>query len=249
MKKKLLRERMRREIEAEAAALEEKVEGREELSSISPAEDSYAKLLEKARALSPKEHKIIRIFKKPLLAVAVIVVLGVGASVGVSGAKLFVPRVEHRGDGERVNVSVNNDEDYIEVTEEEAYEEIEERLGILALRLQYKPKGMELETVCISEDMGEALLEFYYDENILTIYENKQIEEASTNVQSDGKVIDQIEHFYLDKILEITEIDKQGGEMFYQTQIEYGNAYYYLSTNMEVREFENILQGLFFESM
>lgn len=247
MKKKLLRERVKREIEAEADALEEKVKGKEE---IGPSSDLYARILKDARESSSKSRKLIRIFKKTLLAVTAVVVLGTAASICTSGAKLFVPWVEKRGDGERVNVSINNDDaDYVELTEDEAYEEIEERLGILALRLRYKPKGMELKTVCISEDMGEALLEFYQDEYILTVYENKQNDGASINVQSDGQVVDQIEQFYLGDEVEIIEIQDTDNRIRYQTQIEYGNAYYYLTTNMELKEFENIIQGLIFKNV
>lgn len=46
MKKKLLRERVKREIEAEADALEEKVKGKEE---IGPSSDLYARILKDAR--------------------------------------------------------------------------------------------------------------------------------------------------------------------------------------------------------
>ena len=137
----------------------------------------------------------------------------------------------------------------MELTEDEAYEEIEERLGILALRLQYKPEEMELEKIYIDEKMGEALLEFYCEENVLTIYENKQNDGASINVQSDGRVVDQIEQFYLGDELEIIEIQDTDNRNRYQTQIEYGNAYYYLTTNMELKEFENIIQGLIFKNV
>lgn len=247
MKKKLLRERVKREIEAEADALEEKVKGKED---IGPSSDLYARILKDARESSSKSRKLIRIFKKPLLAVTAVVVLGTAASICTSGAKLFVPWVEKRGDGERVNVSINNDDaDYVELTEDEAYEEIEEKLGILALRLQYKPQNMVLETVYINEDMGEALLEFYCEEHVLTIYENKQNDTASTNNQADGKIVDSIEQFYLGENIEITEIDKNNGEFFYQTQIEYGNAFYYLTTDLELKEFKNILQGLIFKNV
>lgn len=246
MKKKLLRERVKREIEAEADALEEKVKGKEE---IGPSSDLYARILKDARESSSKSRKLIRIFKKPLLAVTAVVVLGTAASICTSGAKLFVPWVESRRDGERVNVSVNNDEEYIEITEDEAYNEIEEKLGILALRLQYKPEKMELEKIYIDEKMGEALLEFYYEEHVLTIYENKRNDTASTNNQADGKIVDSIEQFYLGENIEITEIDKNNGEFFYQTQIEYGNAFYYLTTDLELKEFKNILQGLIFKNV
>ena len=106
-----------------------------------------------------------------------------------------------------------------------------------------------MKTVCISEDMGEALLEFYQDEYILTVYENKQNDGASINVQSDGQVVDQIEQFYLGDEVEIIEIQDTDNRIRYQTQIEYGNAYYYLTTNMELKEFENIIQGLIFKNV
>lgn len=246
MKKKLLRERVKREIEAEADALEEKVKGKEE---IGPSSDLYARILKDARESSSKSRKLIRIFKKPLLAVTAVVVLGTAASICTSGAKLFVPWVEKRGDGERVNVSINNDEEYVEVTEDEAYEEIEEKLGILALRLQYKPKGMELEKIYIDSDTGEALLEFYYDDCILTLYENKQYGSSSTHIQSDGKVIGEVEHFYLGEKLNIVELDKNNGDIFYRVQLEYGNAYYYLLSDMELKEFESVIQGIIFKNV
>ncbi len=246
MKKKLLRERVKREIEAEADALEEKVKGKEE---IGPSSDLYARILKDARESSSKSRKLIRIFKKPLLAVTAVVVLGTAASICTSGAKLFVPRVEKRGDGERVNVSINNDDaDYVELTEDEAYEEIEERLGILALRLQYKPEEMELGKIYIDEKMGEALLEFYCEDYVLTIYENKQNDTSYFNMQSDG-IIKKFDHFYLEKELEILEIDGNDGKVFYQTQIEYRNAYYYLSSDMNLEEFENVLQGIIFKNV
>ena len=108
---------------------------------------------------------------------------------------------------------------------------------------------MELEKIYIDEKMGEALLEFYCEENVLTIYENKQNDGASINVQSDGRVVDQIEQFYLGDELEIIEIQDTDNRNRYQTQIEYGNAYYYLTTNMELKEFENIIQGLIFKNV
>ncbi len=247
MKKKLLRERVKREIEAEADALEEKVKGKEE---IGPSSDLYARILKDARESSSKSRKLIRIFKKPLLAVTAVVVLGTAASICTSGAKLFVPRVEKRGDGERVNISINNDDaDYVELTEDEIYEKIEENLGILALRLQYRPKGMELEKVHISGEMGEALLEFYYGELVLTVYQNKQNDSSNFRMNSDGILVKKIEQFYLGKELEILEVNKENGEVFYQTQIEYGNAYYYLSSDMEVEEFENVLQGIMIKNV
>ena len=137
---------------------------------------------------------------------------------------------------------------FIELNEEDAYEKIEKELGILALRLADKPNGLKMEKVYIEAEMGEAVMEFCYNDNILSIYENKQNAKASFNAQVDGKEVDKIETFYLEKELEILEIDKKDGNIFYWVQLEYGNAYYQLSTDMELEYFKNILYGLVFKN-
>jgi len=108
---------------------------------------------------------------------------------------------------------------------------------------------MELGKVFIDQEMGEASMEFYYGDNVLTIYENKQYEDASTGFQSDGEVKDTVELFYLGQNVEIKEIDRGDGHLFYRIQLEYGNAYYYVIGDMELEEFENILMGIIFKTM
>ena len=136
----------------------------------------------------------------------------------------------------------------MELTEEEAYERIEEEIGILALRLGSKPRDMRLKDVFIDAETGEALMEFQYDDHILTIYANKQIKEASFNAQLDGKLIETIETFYLEKSVEVVEIDNNDGVIFYRTQIEHANAYYLLSSDMKLEQFESILYDIIFKN-
>lgn len=250
MDKEQLRERLQIEIETQAKALEKEVIEKEELASLEMPEDSYQDLKKRIGALQNTRKKTFHVHRKRLLAVALAAVLLVAAGVGASGAKLFVPRVENRGEEDAANVVINNDEYLrIEISEKEAYEEIEDEIGILALRLGYKPKGMELESVYIGEEMGEALMEFYYQDSILTIYENKQDNRSSFAARPDGKIIDTIELFYTGQELEILEIENDEDGIFYQTQLEYGNAFYYLSSDIELNEFQDILSELFFENI
>ncbi len=246
------KERVKQEIEEEAAALEKRVMENRELSDIKMPEDSYQDLL---RRLSEREaeKKPRRNRRRVLSAAAMVAVLVIAGSVGigVSGAKLFVPRIGNRGnESEELDVTVNNDQVYYgDLTEEEAYEEIEEKLGIQALRLGYKPKGMSLEKVYIDTDSYEAQMEFYCESQILTVYENRKYESASINGLVDGTIVDTIELFYLNQKIEISEIDKNEGNLFYQTHFKQGNAYYYLSTDLELEEFEEILYGIIFENV
>ena len=177
MEKKDVKEWVRSGIEAEASALEQNVNDNQELDGIEMPEDSFADLMARIEASekngAAKSPNPFRIRKRTLLAVALVAILIAALGAGATGAKLFVPKVENRGKDGELRIAINSDgEDAVlrEITEEEAYQEIEEKLGILALRLGYKPNGMELEKVFIDGEMGEAQMEFYYGQHILTVY-------------------------------------------------------------------------------
>lgn len=261
MKKEDLKEKLKQEIELEASALERRVNTKKSLASLEMPEDSYEDLMKRIQAKEESEQesvdkpkrkvKIIPFGtrRKALATVAMVAVLVVGTGLGVNGAKLYMLNVKNRDQNDRVDIAVDTDDIfYVNLTEEEAYEKIEEEMGILALRLADKPKGMELGEVIINAEMGEALMEFYYDDYALSVYENRQNKNASFNAQLDGKIIDKVETFYFEKELDVLEIDKKDGNTFYWVQLEYGNAYYQLSTDMKLDEFKNVLYGLVFKS-
>lgn len=187
--------------------------------------------------------------RKALATVAMVAVLVVGTGLGVNGARLYVLNARNRTQDSRVDIGADTEDvAYFELTEEEAYQKIEEDIGILALRIIYKPEGMKLEKVYIDTHMGEALMEFYYNNHILTIYQERQNHNASTNLQADGVLVDKIDTFYLEQEIKILELDKKDGSIFYQSQLQYGNAYYYLSSDMELEDFKGILCGMIFKS-
>ena len=244
MRENKFRKWIRTEIETEAEALEKKAEENTELSSLHMPEDSFADLMSRIEA----EKKIRR---RTLVAVALAAVLLAALGLGASGERLFAPTVESEiADGE-YNVRVINGEDvqYFDWTEEEAYEEIEERLGILALRLGYKPKGMELKEVHISEDMGEAQMVFVDENAILRIYENKQSGNSTFNTHFDGQVLDEINIFQYDEKINILKIEGDNSSDLFAIQLEKGNAYYYVISNLDMDGFEEVVQEIFFTSV
>lgn len=257
MRENKFRKWIRTEIETEAEALEKKAEENTELSSLQMPEDSFADLMSRIEAEKKNaagNSSAIRPFhirRRTLVAVALAAVLLAALGLGASGERLFAPTVESEiTDGEyNVTIISGDEEIYMDVTEEEAYDEIEDRLGILALRLGYKPKGMELGDVYIDENMGEAQIDFYYEGSVLKIYENKQNRGASFNTQFDGKVVDSINIFQYDKKLDILELDGDEGDNFFAIELNQGNACYYVASNMSVDEFKNIVLGIFFKNI
>ncbi len=260
MREDKFRRWIKKEIETEAAALEKHAGENEELSSLQMPEDSFADLMqriearEKAGADVGKGRagsagaKVFHLRRRTLIAVALVAVLLVGTGIGVAGERLFEPEVVGEIEDGEYNVKIlsGDKETYLKVTEEEAYEEIEERLGILALRLGYKPQGMEMTKVTIGEDMGEAQMEFSYKDCVLRIYENKQNSKAVFDVQLDGKVVDTVEIFYTEEKINILEVSKNEGGVFYAIQINQGNAYYYIASSLSINDFKEIVKSIFF---
>lgn len=247
-----LREIISETIEKEAAAVERRVTEDPQLVSIAMPEDSAQDLMrriEESRNPFGGRHSF-HIRKKRLLTIALAAVLVIAAGLGASGAGLFRPKVKVQENVGGVKIFVENGETFDAFFSiEETYEEIESRLGIQALRLGYKPKGMKLERARIESELGEASMEFVTGSSALMLYENKQKDNASTGIQVDGKVIATIENIYEENDIDIVEFDRKDGEVFFQTQLERGNAYYYLATDMELEEFEKILAEIYFKNM
>lgn len=266
------------EFEKEADDLERRLKEREaanpELAAMKMPDDSFDDLMRRIEAgkkaetddleketgtdhvVSLEEHpasgrKSFHMQKRVLLAVAAAAVLVVATGVGATGAKLFVPKVENSGEDGEFNTTIINGEAKADrdITEEEAYQEIEDKIGIQALRLSYKPEGMKLEKVYVDAGMSEAQMEFEYNGQVLTIYENKQSSDAAFDTVVDGEYIETVDAFYCDLNLDIIQTDRGDGTFFYGVQIEQGNAYYYINGGLDLKIFEEIINGIYFESV
>lgn len=259
MREDKFRKWIKKEIETEAAALEKHAGENEELSSLQMPEDSFADLMqriearEKAGADAGKGRagsagaKVFHLRRRTLIAVALVAVLLVGTGIGVAGERLFEPEVTGEIQDGEYNVRVESGDEtiYLNLDETEAYEEIEERLGILALRLGYKPQGMEMTKVIIAEDMGEARMEFETSKTYFIIYENKQNNNAMFDMRIDGDVINTVEMFHNEENVDIMELDGGDTGFFYAAQFEYANAYYCFMSDCDLEKFEQIVQEVF----
>lgn len=263
MREDKFRKWIKKEIETEAAALEKHAGENEELSSLQMPEDSFADLMqriearEKAGADVGKGRagsagaKVFHLRRRTLIAVALVAVLLVGTGIGVAGERLFEPEVTGEIQDGEYNVRVESGDEtiYLNLDETEAYEEIEERLGILALRLGYKPQGMEMTKVIIGENMGEAQMEFIYNNCVLRIYENKQNSTAAFDIQVDGKIIDTVEMFQMEEKVDILKVDKDKTGVFYTVRFEQGNAYYHITSSLDLDNFKEVVRSIFFSSI
>ena len=265
MSEEKFREWISSEFEKEAEELEKRLQEHEaadpELAALEMPEHSFDDLMRRIKAeeenknISKNENgpakKPFRIRKRTLLAVAAAAILVAAMGAGVTGAKLFVPKVENRSEDGDFNTTIINGEmeEDRDISEKDAYQEIEDRLGIQALRLNDKPQDMVLEKVYIDDVMGEAQMEFRYKGGMLIIYENKQNEDSAFDKKTDGEIVDTVDIFHLNKKVEIFKIDKGDNSNSYVIQLEQGNAYYYVISDLNLEEFEQIIMGIIFESV
>lgn len=260
---------IKKEIEEEAEALEKHAQENEELASLRMPDDSYEDLMrriaaqekEKAGKAAEKASgagragtggaRIFHFRRRTLIAAALAAVLLLALGAGAVGERLFEPEVTGQIEDGEYNVRVESGDEtyYLNLDETEAYEEIEERLGILALRLGYKPKGMELTSTYIDENMGEAQMRFRDDERFLTIYENKQSRNAVFDIQMDGEKVDTVEIFQTREEISIFEVDGDKVSSFYIIQIEKGNAYCCIMSDLDIEDFKEVIKGIFFSAI
>lgn len=265
MSEEKFREWISSEFEKEAEELEKRLQEHEaadpELAALEMPEDSFDDLMRRIKAEEENKNisknkngsakKPFRIRKRTLFAVAAAAILVAAMGAGVTGAKLFVPKVENRSEDGDFNTTIINGEtkEDRDISEEEVYQEIEDKIGIQALRLNDKPQDMILEKVYIDEAMGEAQMEFRYGDGIFIIYENKQNEDSAFDKQTDGEIVDTVDMFHLNRSVEVLKIDRGDGVYSYGVQFEQGNAYYYVNSDMDLEDFEQIIVGIIFESV
>lgn len=132
-------------------------------------------------------------------------------------------------------------------SEEEAYQKIEKEFGIKPVKVVILPKETEFEKVRIESDMKVA--EFYYkygDENIVYII-NGDKSKNSIGIDREDEVIEQ----YSMKVKGIT-IEVKGCQLpatkatRYFAHFNYKEGEYFLLGIMNKKEFEEILNNLYF---
>lgn len=188
---------------------------------------------------------------RTMVSMVAILVLVVVLDTGTIGQKIYRPEsvVEHK-DGEIV-IKVNNEE-WIEteVEEDAIYQEIEERLGIRALRLGYKPAGMELYGVEIYEEFGEARMLYIYHGQMLIFYMCCDFSKSEVSIKSDdeGKSIEKIEIYDLNKEVDVYGVANSDIEDTYFIEIEINNTYFFVEATIEKKDFINIIENIYQKS-
>lgn len=201
------------------------------------------------REIEARKHKtgMVRIRRRMIIAAAAAMsTFAVWGMVG-TGNRLYKPVIMERQVGEdEFTIKVNNTEDYkeSEYDEEEICQEIEEKLGVLPVRLAYQPEGMFVSEYWIKESEESVFVNYKIDEKNIYVYISKNYKGSNIIKQPDGAKTDTIEIISNGLKVDVLEYRNNEGEVYYTTSFEYLDTYYSFNGMIEKEEFIKILENI-----
>ena len=183
------------------------------------------------------------------LAAALVAILALGVGMVGSGKKVYLPVVSQREDGDESTTVVDNNEGNVDsgYDEEEVCQEIENQLGVFAIRLGYRPKGMILQEYWIKKDQ-DAILRYAYGDDQIHIYISKDYNESSIIFKMDGVLKDTVQAEAMSIEVPVYDYEDSQGNVYMQSSFEYLNTYYSIDAMMGQEEFEKILENIWIKN-
>lgn len=221
----------------------------EELQDVKMPEGMLEKIHRELEIQNSAANKI-RIRRRMIIAVAAAAVSCVGLGAVGYGNKVFEPQVIEYGSGDEVHTKIENtDSVYREYDEEEVCREIQEKLGVVPVKLAYQPSGMYLENYWVKEEAREAILKYSVEEDYIYVYISKDYKESSVNYETD---ITERDTLIIDSSrleIKIYEYKDSSKKTYYISSFKYLNTYYSIHGMMDYDEFIKILENIAIENV
>lgn len=193
-----------------------------------------------------KSHKAARVAAAVLVCSA-----GIFAASMTSQAnrRYFIDSVRYCV-GHDMKIVVDNDRTNEKECEDEqkAIDDIEKELSVDIPRFLYRPEGLEFKDYNISKDFEYALLQYDYNDTIMTLYINKYDKETkSTGASLDGKEIETIKLPEGEASIQVKRIMAKGDKK--ASYVAYWNnstEFYQIESQMEEKEFIKLIKNIKF---
>ena len=274
MEDKKLKRFLQEELNREADLIMEEVDSDPSLKDVVAPDEIYDNLMQqiheyekeqvnKNTQASEEEQELIRLgklYKKKrsrrkyyVLLLAGVVVLAYGITSIGGGKKVFSEMKRMLGDKDtyvRVDSGEGEKFDSEQVTtEEDAYDEIEEKLGFYPVRLYYLPKGMSFVETTVEEEIQSARL-YYQDDKAgqIAYYIFSNNRTASLGMDVEDKLINEYEKEVEGTSVKVKEyLIEDSNAKRWQVEFMYKDEQYLLRImEVEADEVEKIVENLYF---
>lgn len=193
-----------------------------------------------------KSHKAARVAAAVLVCSAGIFA---ASMTGQANRSYFLDSVRY-WTGDDTKIVVDNDRKNKKEYEDEqkAIDDIEKELSVDIPRFLYRPEGLEFKDYNISKDFEYALLQYNYNDTIMTLYINKYDKETkSTGASLDGKEIETIKLPEGEASIQVKRIMAKGDKK--ASYVAYWNnstEFYQIESQMEEKEFIKLIKNIKF---
>lgn len=207
---------------------------------LKPPENEFKRIMERVEREKKAERKVIRLKRvlRPLLVAALLGGAILGSGIGVSGRRAIEYGIRRQGDNGIVFNNAENANKQGNI--EQAYDDIENTLGIPAVECFYMPNEMIYQDITLSKN--RAKLEFIYGENHVHFYQVLWNLENSADYQSDREPYMEIYNRFLDCNILIYKSELDGEKPEFGAQFSSEKAYYYFYAIMDEEEFLKVVK-------
>lgn len=256
MEEARLKRLLQEDFEKEAQQIIKRAEADEELKDIKVPPNMYEELMEKIDAYErEQERTTLKVMGKPkkkvYLLVAAVALVAVGIGITSAGGPQYLLEKKKQEVGDREMTQLNTkDGDSIESgvrSEQEFYEEVEEKLGFKPVRFRYLPENSYFEKGEVLEDMQLAACQYKCENRVLTYKVKANYLDSSCALDIQEPIIDEYEVTLGEVIVRIKEyLIEESRERKYSAEFLNQNSYYVITGVVEKEEFEKILKNLWF---
>ena len=209
-------------------------------------EASDSKIIEiKSRKTEVRWHQLGKVVGMAAVALACIF----AASMTSEAIRRYLVNSMRIWSGDDTKTVVDNDEENerVNIDEDKAITDIEEKLGIEMPRFYYRPQGMQFKNYETKEILEIARIEYKYNDNIIILYIDKQNESSESKMNSrhgddSGTVVVNKEGIQV-LISKIEDVDEKES---YSAEWTKDSVMYCLSGRMDIKELKKIIEEMKF---
>lgn len=236
--------------------LAERIRKYEEERAVEGLSEKDREALRLGREMQEQSEKKVVVYRPKkrkvwvMLAAVLVMVVGIGMT-SVGGKKIIVDVFEKNfGGSEKTYVDTN--ETTLPTTEEgmseeEAYDEVEQAFGTKVVRIVDKPENMHFLEMQLDQEVQETTFYYSAEDKILSYRIVFPYAESSSGME----IPDEFQQEY---VLELPETDvviseykiQDTGELEYLAQFTYKASQYFLTGIMNREDFEKVVKNLFF---
>ena len=193
-----------------------------------------------------KSHKAARVAAAVLVCSA-----GIFAASMTSQANrsYFIDSVRYWvGDDTRISIENDDANDKAQKDEQKAIDAIKEELDLAVPLILDRPRNFEFRSYNVNVESGYALMEYYYGQEIITLFINDYSDERKSGAYVlDGKEITTVKMKNENINITIKKIqDKNDKKENYAAYWEKDSVFYQISGKMQQSEFMNLVKNIKF---